>query len=108
INETMARQFFAGRDPIGARIRWARLPETTWMTVVGVARDVRHLGLAAPDGPAVYAPYAQKLQKWQRWTSVVVRADRDPLRLTGSIKAAVRAIDPSLPISEVATMEEVL
>jgi putative ABC transport system permease protein len=108
INETMARQFFAGRDPIGARIRWARLPETTWMTVVGVARDVRHLGLALPEGPAVYTPYAQKLQPWERWTSVVVRSQGDPLRLTASVKAAVRAIDPSLPVTEVATMEDVL
>jgi len=108
INETMARQFFAGRDPIGARIRWARLPEEKWMTVVGVARDVRNLGLALPEEPAVYTPYAQKLQPWERWTSVVVRADGDPLRLTGSVKAAVRAIDPSLPVTEIATMEEVL
>jgi putative ABC transport system permease protein len=108
VNETMVRDFFRGRDPIGARIRWARLPENLWMTVVGVARDVRHLGLAQPEGPAVYTPYSQKLQKWQRWTSVVVRAQGDPLRLTASIKAAVRAIDPDLPITEVATMQEVL
>jgi putative ABC transport system permease protein len=108
INETMARQFFTGRDPIGARIRWARLPEEKWMTVVGVARDVRNLGLALPEVPAVYTPYAQKLQQWERWTSVVVRADGDPLRLTGSVKAAVRAIDPSLPVTEIATMEDVL
>ena len=108
INEAMARQFFAGRDPIGARIRWARLPEEKWMTVVGVARDVRNLGLALPEVPAVYTPYAQKLQQWERWTSVVVRANGDPLRLTGSVKAAVRTIDPSLPVTEIATMEEVL
>jgi putative ABC transport system permease protein len=108
INETMARQFFAGRDAIGARIRWARLPENLWMTVVGVARDVKHLGLAQPEGPAVYTPFSQKLQQWQRWTSVVVRSQGEPLRLTASVKAAVRAIDPNLPITEVATMEEVL
>jgi putative ABC transport system permease protein len=108
INETMARQFFAGRDPIGARIRWARLPEHLWMTVVGVARDVKHLGLAQPEGAAVYTPFSQKLQQWQRWTSVVVRSQGEPLRLTASVKAAVRAIDPNLPITEVATMEEVL
>ncbi|HEY6148258.1 MAG TPA: FtsX-like permease family protein, partial [Thermoanaerobaculia bacterium] len=108
INETMARQFFAGRDPIGARIRWARLPEERWMTVVGVARDVRGLGLAVPEGPAVYTPYAQKLQQWQRWTSVVVRAQGDPMRLTASVKAAVRRLDPGLPVAQAATMEDVL
>ena len=108
VNETMVRAFFKGRDPVGARIRWARLPQANWITVVGVARDVRHLGLAQGEGPAVYTPYSQKLQQWQRWTSVVIRTQGDPLRLTASVKAAVRAIDPNLPIAEVATMEEVL
>ena len=108
VNETMAREFFRDRDPIGARIRWARLPGTDWITIVGVARDVRHLGLAQEEGPAVYTPYSQKLQQWERWTSVIVRAQGDPLRLTASVKAAVRTLDPNLPIAEVATMEEVL
>lgn len=108
VNETMVRDFFRGRDPIGARVRWARLPENEWITIVGVVRDVRHLGLAQEEGPAVYTPYSQKLQNWQRWTSVVVRAQGDPLQLTASVKAAIRALDPNLPIAEVATMEEVL
>ena len=108
VNEAMVREFFPGRDPIGARVRWARGPETDWMTVVGVARDVKHLSLAEPDGPAVYTTYAQERSRWKRWTSVVVRTEGDPLRMTAAVKAAVRALDPGLPLTEVATMEEVL
>ncbi len=102
VNETMVREFFKGRDPIGARVRWARLPETEWITIVGVARDVRHLGLAQGEGPAVYTSYSQKSQNWERWTSVVVRAQGDPLRLTASPPRWLRrragtSCSPSLP-----------
>ena len=40
----------------------------------------------------MYTPYAQKLQPWQRWTSVVVRSQGDPLRLTASGKAQLRKL----------------
>ena len=107
-NETMVREFLRGREPVGARVRWARGPETAWITIVGVARDVKHLGLAVPDGPALYTSYEQKQQKWERWTSFVIRTHGNPLALTSAVKSAVRALDPSLPITQVATMEEVL
>jgi putative ABC transport system permease protein len=108
VNEAFVRDLFPGRDPIGGRVRWARGPENVWMTVVGVAHDVRHLGLGEKDGPAIYTPYSQLQQKWKRWSSVVIRTQRDPLRMVPAAKAAVRSLDPSLPISEVASMEAVL
>ena len=107
-NEALARQFFPGRDPIGGRVRWARGPEDRWMTIVGVARETRDLGLAQEDGPALYTPYSQVFQTWKRWSSVVVRTRGNPLQMVASAKAAVRALDPGLPVSEVASMEEVL
>jgi putative ABC transport system permease protein len=106
-NEAMVREFFPGRDPIGGRVRWARGPENVWMRIVGIARDVRHLGLAQNDGPALYTPFSQNAQKWKRWTAVVIRTQGDPLRMIPAAKAAVRALDPGQPLSEVASMEEV-
>ncbi len=107
-NEAFARRFFPGRDPIGGRARWARGPEDRWMTIVGVARETRDLGLAQEDGPALYTPHSQEFQAWKRWSSVVVRTRGNPLRMAESAKAAVRALDPALPVAEVASMEQVL
>ena len=91
VNESMARQYFPGQDPIGARIRWARDEKIEWITIVGVAANVRHFGLAKNEEPAIYTPFAQTNQSWKRWSQVVVRgaalADRPALvaRLKGAV-----------------------
>lgn len=107
-NEAFVRQFVAGRNPIGVRARWARGPENAWMTIVGVARETSDLGLGQEDGPALYTTYAQVYAKWKRWTSVVIRTQSDPLRMVASVKATVRELDPVLPVTDVASMEQVL
>ena len=108
VNEAFARQFFSGRDPIGGRVRWARGPEDAWMTVVGLARNVHHNSLADEDGPALYTPYSQNAPPWKRWSSVVIRTQGEPRGMLAAAKEAVRSLDANLPVSEVATMEEVL
>jgi putative ABC transport system permease protein len=107
-NEAFVRQLVAGRDPIGIRVRWARDRENAWMTIVGVARATRDLGLAEEDGPALYTTYAQVGAKWKRWSSVVIRTQGDPLRMIPSARAAVRAVDPALPVTDIASMEQAL
>ena len=77
INESMAREYFREQDPIGARIRWARSDEVQWITIVGVAGNVRHFGLANSEEPAIYTPYAQSAQEWKRWAEIVVRSRRN-------------------------------
>lgn len=107
-NEAFVRQLIPGRDPIGVRVRWARDSENAWMTIVGVARDTRDLGLAQPDEPALYTPYTQLLPKWKRWSAVVLRTQGDPMRMVASVKEVIRGLDPLLPLSDVASMEQVL
>ncbi len=55
INETMARRYLSGRDPMGARVRWARGEPTDWMTVVGAVAHVRSYGLNQSEEPAIYS-----------------------------------------------------
>src|SRR5262249_3266391 len=95
-NEAFVRQLVAGRDPIGVRVRWARDSEDAWMTIVGVARETRDLGLAEEDGPALYTTHSQVRAKWKRWSSVVIRTQGDPLKLVASVGAVVRGLDPAL------------
>ena len=108
INESMARQYFPEQNPIGARIRWARSDEIQWITIVGVAGNVRHFGLANAEEPAIYTPYAQSSQEWKRWAEIVVRAAGTPgPALVSQLKAMVWKVDPAIPVTKVRTMTEV-
>jgi hypothetical protein len=58
INESLARSYFAGRDPVGQQIRMSGGPQQ-WMTIIGVCGDLRHNGLATPANAQVFLPHAQ-------------------------------------------------
>jgi putative ABC transport system permease protein len=103
VNEQMVKVGFGGRDPIGRRIQVNGWPMAT---VVGVIRDYRHYQLPQPMGPATYFP-------WLAWPtrgqSLVIRTTLDdPAALVPQLQAAVRAIDPQVPLSEVQTFGEVV
>jgi putative ABC transport system permease protein len=109
VNKAMVRKFFAGENPVGARVRWARMDgPPQWITIVGVVGDVRHFGLDQEDEPAVYTPYSQLMQSWKRWMTLVVRTKESPAALIKSAKAVVWAVDNQIPIAKVRTMSSVM
>jgi putative ABC transport system permease protein len=105
-NEAMIRQYFQNEDPIGKRVRWARNPQVEWITIVGVAGDVKHFGLDLPEQPGLYTPYTQ-ISPWKRWTSIVARTQADPGSMAQSIKQQIWKVDSQLPVTRVETMSEV-
>ncbi len=109
INESMARQYFRGENPIGARIRWARSEGVDWITIVGVVGNVRHFGLANSEEPAIYTPFAQSGQDWKRWSEFVVRTQgKARTGLVSQLKRMVWKVDPTIPVTQVRSMSEVL
>jgi len=105
INARLARQEFAGQDPVGKQMRLGR-PEDGGprITIVGVVGDFRHYGLAEPMGIAMYAPYFERPSYTQ---TVVVRTNRDdPMGLAPAVLRAVRELDPDLPGYELQSMQE--
>jgi putative ABC transport system permease protein len=112
INETMARRFFAGEDPIGRRIRVAGMttPES-WMTIVGIARDIRDEGLDAAPRPVYYLPHAQtsaSIAGAYRSMAVLVRTDASAANAGAMVRNAVRAIDPALAVFDVQTVDSIV
>ena len=105
INQTMARQLWPGKDPLGAHFRLASGDVQDWFTVVGVVADFRHgQGTSTqPIGPAAYVPYAfaPTLN-----TGLTVRVSADPGPLAAALREQVRQSDPSLPVFDVWRMEE--
>jgi len=109
ISEEMVRKFFANENPLGARIDWARKDQPhQWMTIVGVARDVKHTSLHEPAAAAVYAPFAQSDEAWRRWMSVAVRTPSRSAGLADAVKHQIWAVDAQIPVSDVSLMEDLL
>jgi putative ABC transport system permease protein len=111
INESMARKFWPGQFAIGRRLSMGG--NGRWLTVVGIVADVRHRGLDEPARTEMYRPHAQFQYGGSDAPAVtamtwVIRTSADPLAAIGSARAAIRATDPDLGLSEVATMEQVL
>ena len=99
INDSMAKQYWPGQDPLGSRIRYARSREVRWMIVVGVVADVKANGLDHPDDPTIYTPIFQKQEEWRRWATIAIRsAGVPPMQLAAPVKQQVWKFDAQLPL----------
>lgn len=80
------------------------------ITVVGIVADTRDNGLNRPARPTMYIPYRQQnhLKFRMSFLSLAIRADRDAKKLTSGIRAALAALDPDLPLSQVDTMQDLI
>jgi putative ABC transport system permease protein len=102
INESFARRFWPDGGVLGKRIKVGPPENEPWLTIVGVAGDVRNVGLEQAAGLAIYEPHAQRPGATM---SVLVRTTGDPLRLAAEVRRAVRWSDPDLPVVNVTSME---
>jgi putative ABC transport system permease protein len=107
INETMARRFWPGEDPLGKRIRFGG-PNDPAYTIVGIAGDVKHKGLADDEIAAIYQPFTQKRFEWLRWMTIVIRTRVTPLSLIPDIRGRVAEVDPAQPLYDIITMERLM
>lgn len=111
INESMARRFWPGTDAIGRRLSMGN--NNRWISVVGIVADVHHRGLDAVPRPEMYRPHTQFRYGGPSAAAVptmtwAVRTTGDPLAAASDARAAVRAVDSGLGVSDVATMEQVV
>jgi putative ABC transport system permease protein len=108
INEAAVRAHFAGEDPLGRRIAWARSSPLVWLTIVGVVGDVRASGSGREEVPAVYTPIAQESRPWKTWMAVAVRSSLPPAVLLPAIKRAVARVTPEVPVTRPRTMDDLM
>jgi putative ABC transport system permease protein len=98
VDETWARRHFPGESAVGRRLREGGATSGPWTTVVGVVGDVTYAGFGGDTGGTVYAPWTDLTQAF-----VVVRAAGDPAALLASLRQELRALEPTAPITDVAT-----
>jgi putative ABC transport system permease protein len=109
VNETFVRQLLPGLDPIGTRIDWTRSNDPhEWMTIIGVAGDVKHSGLNQPVDPAVYAPYSQNDEAWRKFMTLVIRTRVPEAGVVEDVKKQVWSLDSQIPVSGVQSMDDLL
>ena len=107
INETAARRFWPGENPIGRAISLPESSPGAILTVVGVAADVRQRSLGSAPQPEIFLNHLQPAPDWLG-LSLVLRTKDDPARLAGAVKDLPRSIDRDVPASDVRTLDEVL
>ncbi len=105
VSEQIVTRFWPAQDPIGKRLKLGALTSTNpWLTIVGVAREVKYRGL--PENPTtdpdLYFPFIDRTQQ----VSLVIRTASDPTGLIGSVRQVIRDVDPSIPVFAVFTMAE--
>jgi predicted permease len=106
VNQTLAHVYWPGESAIGHRMKPGGGKE--WSTVVGVVADVKNAGIDKPTGTELFIPYRQAQGFGIRNSYLVVRTKGDPESLVTPVRREVNAIDPSLPVSSVRTMEDVM
>jgi putative ABC transport system permease protein len=108
VSQTMARNFWPQGDAVGKRIKLGGVNSgVPWVTIVGIVSDVRQLELIGAPRPAIYLPASQDAGTGDTLRDWVIRASGDPPALASAARTAVWAIDPTLSISRIQTMEHV-
>jgi len=119
VNETFARTFWNDLDPVGRRVRPRFGNDTPWVTIVGVAKDVKQGGVDQAAGTELYFLFDQLpriFPTFQILNSItasgtvnfIVRSDLPIATLQPAIASALREIDPSLPIIRLRSMDAVI
>jgi putative ABC transport system permease protein len=104
VNDVLGRRFWGSESPVGRRFRLDS--KQPWQTVVGVARDVKQMGLNDPmgDGMEVYYPYERGTTA--RFFTLIVRAGGNEADVVRQVKERLWTLDARLPVIEAMTMEQ--
>ncbi|MFY9609355.1 MAG: ABC transporter permease [Blastocatellia bacterium] len=102
INEAMAQRFFPGEDAMGKRLNLG--PGQQPLEIVGITSDIKHHELTEAPLPHFDLPALQR--GYDAYTNVLVRAKGRPVDLIPAVRGEIKAIDSSLPVSEIRAMSE--
>lgn len=104
VSDRFAQQHFAGKEPLGQRVRLTINKKAEWFQVVGISSTIRQDGAAATELQGVaYLPYRQFSV---RELVILARTHGDPAALAGAFRKAVQNVDPDLPVFDVMPYEQ--
>ncbi len=102
INDALAQRYWPNEDPLGKRftVGFEKSPRS----IIGIVATIKQTTLSDSGRPAMYLPH---LQRPTGGMSILVRTNGDPLSLVSSVRNEIRAVDPSIPVTNVRTMDEI-
>ena len=106
VNAMLAKKYFGNEDPIGKRFMLGHPGEKShWITIVGVVADTKLYGLAQPARLEIYFSLRQAARNEME---LLIKSAVDPTTLTASIRNVIASIDKNQPITDIATMEQLV
>jgi putative ABC transport system permease protein len=102
INQTLAKQFFNGRDPVGEELNLGTADKPDWWQIVGVTGDVKAFGQDQPTHADIYRPFEQVPFPLIAFT---LRTETDPASMVKSAEQALWSVDPNLPVLKAIPMD---
>ena len=112
VSEKFAQRYWKNENPIGKRVRFGRTPSTEnpWITIVGVASEVKHRTIvedpfSSPDDPEIYLPLSQRV--YQN-VGLIVRTEKDPALISETLRKEIQAMDQDIPVFDITTMKELV
>jgi putative ABC transport system permease protein len=108
VNQTFARTVWPNEDTLGRRVQLLGPQADLWLTVVGIAGDVKEsldprYPLHLDPQPTIYRP---ALQEQFNGMSLFVRTDPDPLTLAGAVRREIAAVDPAIPVMMIQSVRQ--
>jgi len=107
INDVVARRFFPGQNPIGQRLTFDKVPDSSsvWRTIVGVVGSEHQISLDAEPRIEIFSPQEQDPSGD---IFLLVRTTGDPMSLVPQVRAVLHEIDPEQAIVEAQTLDDVV
>ena len=102
VSRSWAERYYPDGSALGRRLISGGCTECPLTTIVGIVGDVKYEGLSG-TGDAVYMPLTEG---WSRDLNLFIRTSAAPTEVVGHLRAALRSIDPGIPLNEVVTMDE--
>lgn len=107
VNETLARRYWPGGDPIGKRVKGfdPRGQHDDWLTVVGLVEDTRSGGLEKAPFSQIYEAQTQSNEQLG---NLVIRTASDPAPLAAAARKIIHQVNPAATVPSIETMEQLL
>lgn len=102
INQTLAKLYFHGRDPIGKELNLGTPEQPSWWRIIGITGDVKAFGQDQPTHADIYQPFSQQPFPIIAFT---LRTEADPSAMTKAAEQAIWSVDPDQPVFKAISMD---
>ena len=106
VDDLLVKRYFGSEDPLGRQIAFVSGITPDTVEIVGIVAHVKQFGLVSNDPPMYYLAFTQNNARGVGAADVAVRTAGDPAGLTGTLRAVIASLDPTVAVSHVETMVE--